>query len=109
MKEPDRTRDPDRACEPDSLQAPAIVIQQLRKVVGASFSLGPVSLVIPRGTVCALVGPNGAGKTRKPYGATAVGPVPAAGAADAGSMSASNPTTVGIPVAVCNASRAKSQ
>jgi ABC-2 type transport system ATP-binding protein len=63
MREPDRTQDPDRACEPDPLQAPAIVIQQLRKVVGASFSFGPVSLVIPRGTVCALVGPNGAGKT----------------------------------------------
>jgi energy-coupling factor transporter ATP-binding protein EcfA2 len=45
------------------MKEPAIVIQQLRKTVGASFSLGPVSLVVPRGTVCALVGPNGAGKT----------------------------------------------
>jgi ABC-2 type transport system ATP-binding protein len=63
MKEPDRTRDPDRAREPNPLQAPAIVIQQLRKSVGTSFSLGPVSLVVPSGTVCALVGPNGAGKT----------------------------------------------
>jgi ABC-2 type transport system ATP-binding protein len=42
---------------------PAIVIEQLRKTVGASFYLGPVSLAVPRGTVCALVGPNGAGKT----------------------------------------------
>jgi ABC-2 type transport system ATP-binding protein len=42
---------------------PAIVIEQLRKTVGPSFSLGPVSLEVPRGTVCALVGPNGAGKT----------------------------------------------
>jgi ABC-2 type transport system ATP-binding protein len=49
--------------EPDSIQDPAIVIQQLRKSVGASFLLGPVSLVIPRGAVCAMVGPNGAGKT----------------------------------------------
>ena len=49
--------------EPDAMQDPAIVIQQLRKSVGASFLLGPVSLAIPRGTVCALVGPNGAGKT----------------------------------------------
>jgi ABC-2 type transport system ATP-binding protein len=63
MRESDRTQDPDRACEPDPLQAPAIVIQQLRKTVGTSFSLGPVSLVVPSGTVCALVGPNGAGKT----------------------------------------------
>jgi retinol-binding protein 3 len=46
---------------------------------------------------------------REPYGATAFGPAPTAAAADAGSMSASNPTTVGIPVAACNASRAKSQ
>jgi ABC-2 type transport system ATP-binding protein len=42
---------------------PAIAIEQLRKTVSATFSLGPVSLVVPRGTVCALVGPNGAGKT----------------------------------------------
>ena len=41
----------------------AITIEQLRKTVSATFSLGPVSLVVPRGTICALVGPNGAGKT----------------------------------------------
>jgi ABC-2 type transport system ATP-binding protein len=45
------------------MSEPAIVIQQLRKNVSASFYLGPLSLEIPRGTVCALVGPNGAGKT----------------------------------------------
>jgi ABC-2 type transport system ATP-binding protein len=42
---------------------PAIIVEQLRKNVSATFSLGPVSLVVPRGTVCALVGPNGAGKS----------------------------------------------
>lgn len=42
---------------------PAIAIEQLRKNVSPTFSLGPLSLVVPRGTVCALVGPNGAGKT----------------------------------------------
>jgi ABC-2 type transport system ATP-binding protein len=42
---------------------PAIAIQQLRKYVSATFALGPISMTIPRGTVCALVGPNGAGKT----------------------------------------------
>ena len=42
---------------------PAIAIEQLRKTVSATFSLGPLSLLVPRGTVCALVGPNGAGKT----------------------------------------------
>jgi ABC-2 type transport system ATP-binding protein len=42
---------------------PAIAIEKLCKTVSATFSLGPLSLVVPRGTVCALVGPNGAGKT----------------------------------------------
>jgi ABC-2 type transport system ATP-binding protein len=41
----------------------AIALEQVRRNVSATFSLGPLSLVIPRGTVCALVGPNGAGKT----------------------------------------------
>src|SRR5262245_7364461 len=38
-------------------------IRDIRKSFGLSFSLGPVSLSIPRGAICALVGPNGAGKT----------------------------------------------
>ena len=41
----------------------AIHIRGLRKALGASFALGPLSLEIPRGTIWALVGPNGAGKT----------------------------------------------
>jgi ABC-2 type transport system ATP-binding protein len=45
------------------MSEPAIVIQELRKSVSASFCFGPLSLCIPKGVVCALVGPNGAGKT----------------------------------------------
>jgi ABC-2 type transport system ATP-binding protein len=41
----------------------AICIQGLRKALGASFALGPLSLEVPSGTIWALVGPNGAGKT----------------------------------------------
>lgn len=45
------------------MSEPAIVVQELYKSVGASFCLGPLSLSIPKGVVCALIGPNGAGKT----------------------------------------------
>lgn len=41
----------------------AVDIREIRKSFGLAFSLGPVSLRIPRGAICALVGPNGAGKT----------------------------------------------
>jgi ABC-2 type transport system ATP-binding protein len=41
----------------------AVSIHDLRKSYDASFVLGPISLEIPRGAICALVGPNGAGKT----------------------------------------------
>ncbi len=41
----------------------AIGIREIRKSFGLAFILGPVSLSIPRGAICALVGPNGAGKT----------------------------------------------
>jgi ABC-2 type transport system ATP-binding protein len=41
----------------------AIRIQDLRKSFGLEFTLGPVTLNIPRGAICGLVGPNGAGKT----------------------------------------------
>jgi ABC-2 type transport system ATP-binding protein len=40
----------------------AIEIQNVEKRVG-TFTLGPVSLTIPRGTIYGLIGPNGAGKT----------------------------------------------
>ena len=45
------------------MSEPAIVVQQLRKSVSTSFCLGPLSLSIPKGVVCALIGPNGSGKT----------------------------------------------
>lgn len=45
------------------MSEPAIVTQELRKSISASFCFGPLSLRIPKGVVCALVGPNGAGKT----------------------------------------------
>ena len=41
----------------------AVRISQLEKSFGLSFALGPISLEIPTGVICALVGPNGAGKT----------------------------------------------
>jgi len=44
------------------MSEPAIVVQELSKSVG-TFCLGPLSLSIPKGVVCALIGPNGAGKT----------------------------------------------
>jgi hypothetical protein len=49
MKEPNEPKNS------DPVKDPAIVIQQLRKTVGPSFSLGPVSLEGPPGTVCALL------------------------------------------------------
>jgi hypothetical protein len=36
------------------MSEPAIVIQELRKSVSASFCFGPLSLRIPKGVVCAL-------------------------------------------------------
>jgi ABC-2 type transport system ATP-binding protein len=45
------------------MSEPAILVQELHKSVGTSFCLGPLSLSIPKGVVCALIGPNGAGKT----------------------------------------------
>lgn len=41
----------------------AVGIRGLRKSFGSDFALGPLSLDIPAGAICALVGPNGAGKT----------------------------------------------
>jgi ABC-2 type transport system ATP-binding protein len=45
------------------MTTPAVHISELRKSFGLSFALGPLSLDIPKGAICALVGPNGAGKT----------------------------------------------
>ena len=45
------------------MTTPAVHISELRKSFGPSFALGPLSLDIPKGAICALVGPNGAGKT----------------------------------------------
>jgi ABC-2 type transport system ATP-binding protein len=45
------------------MTTPAGHISELRKSFGLSFALGPLSLDIPKGAICALVGPNGAGKT----------------------------------------------
>jgi len=42
---------------------PAIILRSLSKSFGLAFGLGPITLSIPRGAICALVGPNGAGKT----------------------------------------------
>ena len=41
---------------------PALVLTEVTKRLG-SFTLGPLSLEVPRGSVTALIGPNGAGKT----------------------------------------------
>jgi ABC-2 type transport system ATP-binding protein len=41
----------------------AIRINDLRKSYGVEFTLGPITLNIPRGAICGFVGPNGAGKT----------------------------------------------
>jgi len=45
------------------MMTPAVHISEVRKSFGLSFALGPLSLDIPKGAICALVGPNGAGKT----------------------------------------------
>jgi ABC-2 type transport system ATP-binding protein len=73
---------------------PAIVIQELRKSVSASFYLGPVTLNIPTGTVCALVGPNGAGKT------TLMNLLMGTGAADGGSARVFGHDVTAAPVEV---------
>jgi len=45
------------------MTSPAISIRDVRKSFGLAFMLGPITLDVPRGAICALVGPNGAGKT----------------------------------------------
>src|SRR5277367_196798 len=45
------------------MNASAIDIQDIQKTFGFSFTLGPLSLTVPRGSIYALIGPNGAGKS----------------------------------------------
>jgi ABC-2 type transport system ATP-binding protein len=45
------------------MSAAAIDLQAVRKDFGLSFTLGPLSLAVPRGAIYALIGPNGAGKS----------------------------------------------
>ncbi len=45
------------------MSAAAIDIRGIQKSFGLSFTLGPLSLTVPRGAIYALVGPNGAGKS----------------------------------------------
>jgi len=42
----------------------AVDIRGIRKSFGLTFSLGPVSLSIPRGAICALVGRTAPAKRR---------------------------------------------
>jgi ABC-2 type transport system ATP-binding protein len=45
-----------------SMTNAAIEIQNLKKTLG-EFTLGPLSLAVPRGAIYGFIGPNGAGKT----------------------------------------------
>jgi ABC-2 type transport system ATP-binding protein len=45
------------------MSASAIEFQDVQKSFELAFSLGPLSLSVPRGSIYALIGPNGAGKS----------------------------------------------
>src|SRR6202789_2723655 len=45
------------------MSASAIEFQGVRKSFGFAFSLGSLTLSVPRGSIYALIGPNGAGKS----------------------------------------------
>jgi ABC-2 type transport system ATP-binding protein len=45
------------------MSASAVEFQSVQKSFGLAFSLGPLSLAVPRGSIYALIGPNGAGKS----------------------------------------------
>lgn len=45
------------------MSASAIEFQDVQKSFGLEFSLGPLTLTVPRGSIYALIGPNGAGKS----------------------------------------------
>ena len=61
------------------MTTPAIELDRVEKRWGA-FTLGPLSLSVPRGAIYALIGPNGAGKT------TTLDLLMGLGAADAGAI-----------------------
>jgi ABC-2 type transport system ATP-binding protein len=44
-------------------QAPALVLQDLRKVYGSKTAVDGLNLTVPRGSFFGFLGPNGAGKT----------------------------------------------
>jgi ABC-2 type transport system ATP-binding protein len=45
------------------MSATAIEFESVQKSFGLTFSLGPLTLSVPRGSIYALIGPNGAGKS----------------------------------------------
>jgi ABC-2 type transport system ATP-binding protein len=45
------------------MSATAIEFEGIQKSFGLAFSLGPLTLSVPRGSIYALIGPNGAGKS----------------------------------------------
>jgi ABC-2 type transport system ATP-binding protein len=45
------------------MNAPAIELAGIQKSFELAFTLGPLSLQVPRGSIFALIGPNGAGKS----------------------------------------------
>jgi ABC-2 type transport system ATP-binding protein len=45
------------------MNAPAIELADIQKSFELAFTLGPLSLQVPRGSIFALIGPNGAGKS----------------------------------------------
>src|ERR1700729_1565536 len=45
------------------MSATAVEFEGIQKSFGLAFSLGPLTLAVPRGSIYALIGPNGAGKS----------------------------------------------
>ena len=45
------------------MSATAIEFEGVQKLFGLAFSLGSLTLAVPRGSIYALIGPNGAGKS----------------------------------------------
>jgi ABC-2 type transport system ATP-binding protein len=45
------------------MSTPAIELIDIQKTFGMAFTLGPLTLSVPRGAIYALIGPNGAGKS----------------------------------------------